>query len=182
MVTTLIQTSAQPDADCAIAGHDETLLSLAEYHALVKKLALDVEELEKSNGKLQGERDLARHKLKIQRHLITHLRARLEVVTGLDLHAGDEALVDERPDRRPLSLGRAVKRLRTDRIPDTETASADTLPAIDPAEFLPITETDSPLLRRIREVVGRCRSLGAACVALLDQPAAGAGVSGRLRT
>lgn len=149
---------------------ESPLLSLEEYHLLVKQLASQIETLEQSRDKLQTQCDSARRKLRVQHRLIKHLRERLEIVTGLDIHSDEAAdllpVESRRKASRPLSLGRAVSRFRTDhREAAAERDGEETIPAIDPAEFLPIDDSmfDSVWVRRLRAAARRCRGFVAAC-------------------
>ena len=163
-----------------------TLLSLEEYHLLVKRLAEQIEALETSRASMQAERDSACRKLKIQHRLIEHLRARLEVVTGLDIHSVDAQgplpTQSRRKATRTLSLGRAVQRFRADRgEPAVEAEPQGEIPAIDPAEFLPIDDRtgESVWLRGLREAGNRCRGVASACTHSLEHYLQGQGSRAR---
>ncbi len=164
-----------------------TLLSVDEYHLLVKKLADRVERLEHANAKLTTDRDTARRKLKVQHRLIHHLRTRLDVVTGLEIPVdGEQAILPVRKrhkESRSATLGRAVMRFRADKPAIVaEPVAEENIPAIDPAEFLPIDDSmfDSLWVRRVREVGRRCRAFASACSMALEQHVHG--VSHRART
>ncbi len=180
--TSNCQRELQPDGQL----DQSTLLSLEEYHLLVKQLADQIETLEDSRASLLAERDTARRKLKIQHRLIEHLRGRLEVVTGLDIHTADAeaplASESRHKATRSLSLGRAVKRFRFDRSEvAAEPEIQDNIPAIDPAEFLPIDDHTggSVWVRTLRQAGSRCRSFVSGCTHSLEHYAHGHGSRAR---
>jgi len=134
-----------------------------------------VEELESIIQQLSVERQTLQRKLMVQRRLISHLRERIELLTGIELQPVEQIKREMRASSKPsrqTTLNAVLGKISQAREPANspaqpvavETPAVSTPPAIAASEFLPVdhhepafrrflTDRIEPQLDRARAVV-----------------------------